>query len=664
MRRFFVFFVLFFSTFTTVLKAQPSSEIDRRELFTKVYENLPKILGQVMEQIGNLPQVEKTYMIYIFMAVTSYTSADLTPTRPKIPLQFSRDKKLFSIDPNLPPRTAVVGVNPGDPIIVNLNIINQRGFQIRILDIVQLFLHELGHFVPIDQDFPERRQALINSVGSKVRGFLQPMVKEKRSLDGAFLQIFSGTSVLLDKSQTQRVRALDPFLDINPFFAFAEGKGRTSVNLTQELVAQMETRRKLEVTEAGQAQLWRFYFWNILSLEETTENDPKRSWFRMRASHAEFVKPNHFRLEQGGTNNSIDVGPDTSAEMHDFVVGVDLERSTIDRIYNTSGFSRVEIDDSASLTKISEDDRRIVVQLTYDADKYERGIDGAKANLKINVRVMGHLYSVPGKKVRNGVFEFEIIRPSTPGNLSLESFCINREVEYFLRTGISVQNSVASVLPKQMRIKKLGLVQDGQYRSLRSELEVATADGFLEVTVHSAQPIIEVELLQSKSYRILNETANQDFFKAYVDQLNGLNVNTPAIRVNYDLLTLDPTQFQQEQIAEGLIKIRIPIDFTLGPLLRPRKSSPLDELKRNGLGSAIMNIESYLKNYLAAAVDGTDLGLFALHQIRVLNQDLQVLRVTKKKPFIFTAHPSKKPFYEKDRVPKALMCRSLLERGF
>ena len=74
---------------------------------------------------------EMTYAAYLDNIIESYTgqhSDQHGNLSAQIPLNFSRDQRLFQLQPGQPPRTAKIGLNWGDQIYVNLKVINDPTF--------------------------------------------------------------------------------------------------------------------------------------------------------------------------------------------------------------------------------------------------------------------------------------------------------------------------------------------------------------------------------------------------------------------------------------------------------------------------------------------------------------------------------------------------------
>lgn len=195
MRAVFIFIFLIFSLNSF---GQNQNQVDRREFIKQIYARFASLVVESLKPYDGWTPVENYFIQHITAATKEYIFLKTASGGPQITVQFSNDQSLFTLDPNQPPRTAVIGNKLGDPIIFNLNVINQRDYPIKISQVVQLLFHEFGHFVPkerTDAEYLKARQAMIDSIAAKAAKKLEGVERHIQLSDGTIIRAMSASDV-------------------------------------------------------------------------------------------------------------------------------------------------------------------------------------------------------------------------------------------------------------------------------------------------------------------------------------------------------------------------------------------------------------------------------------------------------------------------------------
>lgn len=629
--------------------AQSQVETNRQPLLNSVYARFAPIIAQALKPYDGWSPAENEILHYMTQASKYYISTDGSggPLKPSIPLRFSKDQSVFQVVAGAPPRTAVIGPNLGDPIYFNLNIINQNENPLRISQITQLLMHEFGHFAPkkrSDENYLKERQALIDSIAAKVGKRVEALEKQLTLSDGTIIRAMSATDVFFGTIKTP-TPTIDQFIAFNPFFFIVEKEGQVS-DQTVPLLNQLESRRRFEVTEDGKGDYHRIYYWNVESLEQVKENDPAHSWLKLRATQVDFVMD--AKKDSITADDFADVltAPDKAIGLHEFVVGLNKSNNTLDRIFSAQRYQALKVDDTMNARIVREDSSHVVIRVQLDSATYQVGDE---KHIRLILQEKDRNMAVQGKKINQNEYEFNIPKPSIAFDFSIESIAVHEKMQVFFKQALHLTEANQQVAKKQFKLQKIGLTAEGHYQPLKAEMHVPTQKGTLEFLVETDVPLREIEIYESKAYRILNDEANRDFVRAPLRT----DLKTPSIRSDFQIRIFDNVDLIQEKISEGIYKITVPYDFSLSPLNLNPKNALHDAIKKNPL-EAFLNMQRYLEDALKQPVSGTDLGIRALYHIRLTNQNFEELTVYEDKPF-YIRSLGKNPY-----IPIRRSCRSLL----
>ncbi len=616
------------SLFWIVALSKSQTETDRQPLLNSVYSRFASIITQVVRSGEVWTNEEKEALYYMLEASKYYTTKDDHggPLIPRIPLNFSRDQSLFEVVENAPPRSAVVGPKLGDPIYFNLNVMNRTDSPLRISQIIQLLMHEFGHFVPkkfADQNYLQYRQAMIDSIAAKVGKRVEALEKQITLSDGTILRAMSASSVMFGTIKTP-TPTVDQFIAFNPFFFFVEKDGKV-IDQTISLLEQLESRRRFEVTDDGKKDYHRIYYWNIESLEQVKENDTARSWLKLRTTQIDLVMDVKKESITVDDFEDVHTAPDKAVSFHEFAVGINNFNNKIDRILSVQRYPSIQVDENTNARILSEDRFNVVIQVQLDSTKYQVGNE---QHIRLILQNKDRNLAVQGIKISQNVYEFRIVKPTVDFDFSVESIAVHEKMQVFFKEALRLTRTTVEVPKKIFKVQKMGLNIEGNYQPLKSEMDIPTQKGAIEFIVESDGPLREIEIYESKSYRILNNEANADFTRAPLRN----DLKTPSVRTDFQIRTFDTTSLIQEKISEGVYKVSIPYDFSLSPLNLNPKNVLEEAIKKNPL-EAFLNIKKYMEDALKQPVSGTDLGIKAIYHLRLTNQNFEELTIYKNKPF-------------------------------
>lgn len=625
-------------------------ETNRQTLMTSVYGRLVSILAQALQPYDAWDPAEKEFLYYMLAAAKHYAGKEGEGAlKPNVPLHFSRDQSLFRVVENAPPRSAVIGPHIGDAIYFNLNVINQNENKLRISQITQLLMHEFGHFVPKksnDGNYLKARQALIDSIAAKIGKRVETLEKQFTLSDGTVIRAMSATEVLFGTIKTP-TPTIDQFIAFNPFFFIVEKDGEV-LDQTIPLLQQLETRRRFEVTEQGKDDYHRMYTWNIESIEQVKENEASCSWLKLRATQVDLVidaKKSQITAEDF---EDVHTAPDKAIGMHEFIIGINKTKKTVDKILSTQRFQAIKIDDTMAAQVVHEDQDHVVIRLQLKSADYQVS---SEKQIRLMLQTKDRYLSIQGKKISENEYEFQITKPKINFEFSVDSIAVHGNTQVFFKQALRFNETQLKTAQKEIKIQKMGLSIEGHYQAFKTQMDVPTQEGALEFFVQSDVPLREIEIYESKSFRILNEEANKDFVRAPLRP----ELKTPSIRTDFQIRIFEAKDLRQEKISEGVYKVTVPYDFSLSPLNLKPNNSLEEALKKNPL-EAFLNIQKYLQEAMTQTVSGTDLGLRALYHMRFTNQNFDELTVYKNKPFYIrsgTVSPYK---------PAGHRCQSLFKK--
>ncbi len=620
--------VIFIFLFSIVALSKSQAETDRQPLITSIYGRFASIMVQVLRSSEAWTNEEKEALYYMLEASKYYTTKEGAgaPLVPHIPLNFSRDQSLFQVIENAPPRSAVIGSNLGDPIYVNLNVINRTESLLRISQIVQLLMHEFGHFVPkrfADQNYLQSRQAMIDSIAAKFGKRVETLEKQITLADGSIVRAMSASDILFGTIKTP-TPTVDQFIAFNPFFFFIEKDGKV-IDQTIPLLEQLESRHRFEVTKEGAKDYHRIYYWNIESLEQIKENDMARSWLKMRTTQIDLVMDVKKESITTDDFNDIHTQPDKTFSLHEFVVGINNRDKKIDRILSAQRYPSIKVDEQTKAKIFSEDQFNVVVRVQLDSATYRVGDE---QHIRLILQNKDRNLAVQGTKISQNEYEFRITKPTVDFDFSIESVAVHDSMQVFFTEALRVTRIKQDIPKKNIKIKKMGINIDGKYQPLKAEMDIPTQTGTIEFIVESDGPVREIEIYESKSYRILNNEANADFMRASLRS----DLKTPSVRTDFQVRTFDNATMIQEKISDGVYRVSIPYDFSLSPLNLNPKNALAEAIKRNPL-EVFLNIQKYMEDAFKQPVSGTDLGVRAFYHLRLTNQNFEELTIYKNKPF-------------------------------
>lgn len=177
--------------------------IDRSELATTVYEQLPAVVGMLtksydFQQTLNEVELKQLYEVFgITQAIWNHKifgsgMAKLNPNYakdgPVVPeLQLSSDAKEFQINPDEPERSAKTSEELGAPILINKRFLNSEAIAPNYMDVFQILIHELGHKIPANR----KNQAAIESLATKALQFLNPYYESITIGGGIKIEVLS-----------------------------------------------------------------------------------------------------------------------------------------------------------------------------------------------------------------------------------------------------------------------------------------------------------------------------------------------------------------------------------------------------------------------------------------------------------------------------------------
>lgn len=192
------------------------SEVDKTPYISSVYTRLPALFYFISQQpqfLASLTQEEVVQFRKLHhlvrqngFAMRETLNHDSTEI-PHFRWATSRDQSRFQLSPDQPMRSAVTTIRPEDPIYFNLNMLNRDG--IDYFDVLQLFIHEIGHKTKSVADVASGEavhiERLTDSVAAKMIDFLTPFSRD--------IQVDESTRIFFFSLpvKTQVARSMDEF---------------------------------------------------------------------------------------------------------------------------------------------------------------------------------------------------------------------------------------------------------------------------------------------------------------------------------------------------------------------------------------------------------------------------------------------------------------------
>ncbi len=621
------------------ISSNQSQMIDRRALYEGIYERFSLLMMDSLKiYISNYKSRHGTdidnetwgYLKYILETSKKYNR------EMNVKLNFSNDVDSFRLAKGQPPRIFKFGAingqppNWGDPISVNLKAINDPGLIMSISEIFQLLVHEFAHFIP------NKNQAKVNSIASELASYAKILDLETVTQDGTKLQLHNASEIInLIRSEVKYSMNYIDYLDINPFFFFAEIDGRIH-DLSEELISLLEARSRVTLTEQGDGY-FRNFFWNFEKIEPVNENDQRRSWFKIRTVQIDFVSEiSKGEIDQTFFHNHLEA-PEKVFELNEFVIGINRNNGKIDKIYDVERYSKTEEVISGDLKIISEENRKITIQIQIDESKNNLSRDS-----KLILLLTGDNKTIhhPIRRVSANTFEAIIDRPTSNIDLEISSVLVTGARQLFFREGLQILSNQTEFdlnniknqnIKSNILIEKIGINIGDKFYPLKKMLTIPRGEGYFEFLVRSEVPIEELRIVESRTYGILNSEANKHFITLPLEEEK---FKHPAKRTNFQIYVFNKDKFVQQEIRKGVFKIKIPMEFTLSPLSNSGEMERrIQERIRQNPFELLMGMGDLINEFLEKSIQGNDLGLRVIHQVQITNRNFQKLQILPPQPF-------------------------------